>query len=208
MILRSRQYERKKPDRDATLCIIYCEGSKREPQYFRHFNELSPRLRIEVIKADDQGDNSPSGLFAQACSDIEDPDLGKYRLGKNDEVWFVIDTDDWRNHLTKLRELCLKRQNWYIAQSNPCFEVWLYYHVFSNDAANLALKNCAEWKQYVNSNIPGGFDSKKHPVLLATAIANAEAHFKSNDDGPLYGSTEMFTLGKMIHSMVKSEIDR
>ena len=59
MILRNRLYERKEPDRDATLCIIYCEGSKREPQYFKYFEGLSSRIILEVVKAESQGDNSP-----------------------------------------------------------------------------------------------------------------------------------------------------
>jgi len=63
MILRNRLYERKEPDRDATLCIIYCEGSKKEPQYFQYFKGLSSRIILEVVEADSQGDNSPSGLY-------------------------------------------------------------------------------------------------------------------------------------------------
>jgi hypothetical protein len=96
MILTNRLYERKEPDRDATLCIIYCEGSKREPQYFKYFEGLSSRIILEVVKAESQGDNSPSGLYEQACSDIEGsgPDsLVKYEVGEGDQVWFVIDTD-------------------------------------------------------------------------------------------------------------------
>jgi len=48
------------------------------------------------VKAESQGDNSPSGLYEQACSDIEGsgPDsLVKYEVGEGDQVWFVIDTD-------------------------------------------------------------------------------------------------------------------
>ncbi len=133
MILGNRLYERKEPDRDATLCIIYCEGSKREPQYFQYFEGLSSRIILEVVEADSHGDNSPSGLYQRACSDIEGSSPGslvKYEVGEGDQVWFVIDTDTWGSHIPNLRLGCAGKTNWHVAQSNPCFEVWLYYHLF------------------------------------------------------------------------------
>lgn len=74
MILRSRLYERKQPDRDATLFVIYCEGSRREPQYFKYFKEIRSRINLEVVEADSQGNNSPLGLYEHACSDIDGAD--------------------------------------------------------------------------------------------------------------------------------------
>jgi len=199
MILRNRLYERKEPDRDATLCIIYCEGSKREPQYFQYFKGLSSRIILEVVEADSQGDNSPSGLYQRACYDIEGsgPDsLVKYEVGEGDQVWFVIDTDDWDSHISQLRLGCEGKTNWHVAQSNPCFEVWLYYHLFAADAASVVLADCTAWKNHVNAMIPGGFDSRKHPIYIADAIANAQRHFNTAGVEVLYGSTEMFKLGK------------
>jgi len=145
MILGNRLYERKEPDRDATLCIIYCEGSKREPQYFQYFEGLSSRIILEVVEADSHGDNSPSGLYQRACSDIEGSSPGslvKYEVGEGDQVWFVIDTDTWGSHIPNLRLGCAGKTNWHVAQSNPCFEVWLYYHLFVDDAASVVLADC------------------------------------------------------------------
>jgi hypothetical protein len=210
MILRSRLYERKPPDRDATLFIIYCEGSRREPQYFKYFKDISSRINLEVVEADSQGNNSPPGLYGHACSDIDGANsdsLLKYELGKGDQVWFVIDTDEWGDRIPELRSQCKARENWFVAQSNPCFEVWLYYHVFSEFAGNVELNGCAEWKNHVNAGIPGGFDSRKHPILIADAIGHAEAHFHSTANGVLYGSTEVFRLGKEIYPMVASVIE-
>ncbi len=211
MILRNRLYERKEPDRDATLCIIYCEGSKREPQYFKYLEGLSSRIILEVVKAESQGDNSPSGLYEQACSDIEGsgPDsLVKYEVGEGDQVWFVIDTDTWGSHIPLLRLGCAGKANWHVAQSNPCFEVWLYYHLFVDDAASVVLADCIAWKNHVNALIPGGFDSRKHPIYIADAIANAQRYFRTAGEEVLYGSTEMFKLGKTIYPMIASAVER
>jgi len=209
MILRSRLYERKPPDRDATLFIIYCEGSKRESQYFKYFKEISSRINLEVVEADSQGNNSPLGLYEHACSDIDGTDSDspvKYDLGEGDQVWFAIDTDQWGNSILELRNRCEKRKNWLVAQSNPCFEVWLYYHFFSEFAGDIKLDGCLGWKDHVNARIPGGFDSRKHPLLIADAVVHAETHFQSIEKNVSYGSTEVFKLGKEIYPMVASAI--
>jgi len=102
---------------------------------------------------------------------------------EGDQGWFVIDTDSWDDSIPKLRSLCESRDNWLVAQSNSCFEVWLYYHVFNSFAGDIELNGCSEWKNFVTTPILGGFDSKKHPLLIADAIAHAEMHFRSTDQG-------------------------
>lgn len=63
-------------------------------------------------------------------------------------VWFVIDTDTWEREgkIALLRDFCKSNndhfpkeydevkpyQAWNVAQSNPCFEIWLYYHIYSD----------------------------------------------------------------------------
>lgn len=59
----------------------------------------------------------------------------KYTLdvSQHDNVWFVIDTDLWGSKITDLRNFCnsqnagLDNETWFVSQSNPCFEIWLYY---------------------------------------------------------------------------------
>ena len=208
----SRLFEKKQPDRDASLFIIYCEGSRREPKYFQYFEGISTRVRLEIINTDSQGNNSPAGLFEQARVDIEGDsheNPSKYELGSEDQVWFVIDTDMWDTHIVTLRKECMQRVNWNIAQSNPCFEVWLYYHFFSDDAHNIVLDGCGPWKMYVNEHVSGGFDSRKHPYLIADAIRHAELHFREQGEhGVAYGSTEVFKLGKALFPLVAVALEK
>jgi hypothetical protein len=209
MILKSRVYERKLPDRDATLFVIYCEGSRREHHYFRYFKEISSRINVEVIPADSQGNNSPLGLYEQACRDIDGVVSDtKYELVEGDQVWFVIDTDAWGEAIPELKSLCRNRIDWFVAESNPCFEVWLYYHVFSDAAGSIQLQGCSEWKNLVNARIPGGFDSRKHPMLIGDAILNASVNFRARGDEVLYGSTEVFKLGKAMYPLIASVVEK
>jgi hypothetical protein len=106
MILKNRLYERKDPFRDAKLFIIYCEGKRREPEYFSYFNEISSRIKLEIIPAEHRGDNSPTGLYEQACFDTldvgENPGK-KYDIDKDDQIWFVIDTDEWGQKIEEMK---------------------------------------------------------------------------------------------------------
>jgi hypothetical protein len=139
---------------------------------------------------------------------LENEVSAKYELDEGDQVWFVIDTDEWGSSIRELKDRCEPRLNWFVAQSNPCFEIWLYYHFFSQPAENEHLNTCAEWKKHVNQAIPGGFDSRKHPIHIKHATENAEKHFRLTDGYVSNGSTEMFKLAKQIYPPVESVIEK
>jgi len=209
MILKSRLFERQQPSRDASLFIIYCEGNRREPKYFEYFEGISSRVKLEIIEADSQGNNSPKGLLTQAKRDLEsnnEQKNPKYLLGDGDQVWFVIDTDTWGPQITLLRKQCETNPCWSVAQSNPCFEVWLYCHFFREKIG--ALNTCSEWKIFVTEQIPGGFDSRKHPLFIADAIVNAESMFVTDHQGPRSGSTEVYKLAKALYPLVAEEVEK
>ena len=214
MILTNKSYERRAPSRDAIIIIIYCEGNRREPDYFRYFHEISTQIKFEIVKANRSGNNSPMGLYEQAFEDLiktENNLKTKYEINESDQVWFVIDTDAWGNKITELRANCRKHSNWFIAQSNPCFEVWLYYHLRSEspcfDGVNIAKK----WKPFLNDEVfkaDGGFDSRKHPILIKEAIENAKKNFQFNADGEIeICSTEVYLLAESFYPFVKEIIE-
>lgn len=126
---------------------------------------------------------------------------------EGDQVWFVIDTDAWGEAIPELKSLCRSRPGWFVAESNPCFEVWLYYHVFSEAAWTIPLQGCSEWKNLVNARFPGGFDSRKHPVLIGDAIQNASVYFRAIGDEVLYGSTEVFKLSKAMYPLIAAVVE-
>lgn len=195
-------YEKKAPYRDAYFLIIICEGKNREPQYFRFFDGLSSR--VKVIALESEGANSPKGLLTKAA-DIElslelDPD--------KDRIWFVIDTDRWRNQLLEMRQECEKHPHWHVAQSNPCFEVWLYYHAKSELPGLDDISKCQNWKPHLPKIIKGGFNSDFHPVAIETAAQNAKSAFSCTGYFPDPGCTEVWRLAEEILSVVKKDLDR
>ncbi len=214
MILTNRLFKREPPTREAKSIYIFCEGAKREYQYFKYFKEMDSRINIEIYELHPHEDNSPIGLLniAKKCILVsKDNSKPKYSFFKNDEIWIVLDTDKDRDEsrkpqIEKIKSFCKRKNNWFVAQSNPCFEVWLYYHNSSEKSIFQNNEKCSEGKKLVNNSIAGGFDSRKHPLYLETATINAENNFTTINDIPDIGSTEVFKLSKSIYPLVKSKI--
>ena len=215
MILTNRLFVREAPSREAKSIYIFCEGVKREYQYFNYFKEMDSRINVEVYQLHPHEDNSPLGLLSIAKKCIiqsEDNPEPKYSFLENDEVWIVIDSDEDKKlsrkpQINKIKEFCEQKSGWFVAQSNPCFEVWLYYHLSSQKPVLKDSNNCSVWKRAVNGMIAGGFDSRKHPLYIKTAMTNAQNNFNTDDGFPTVGSTEVFMLSKSILPLLELKIN-
>ena len=201
---RNKIYERRAPTREGKLYFIFCEGAKRETTYFYFFNRIASQIIIQIAPID--GKNSPMGLYNNAFhslfSSIENPNPS-YSLNDDDEVWFIIDTDKWGDQINTLRENVSQHKNWFVGQSNPSFEVWLYYH-FRNQKPPNPIEN---WKEFLNTIVSGGFDNRKHPIHIERAIANAKNNYSSTNNIPNDVTTDLFMLGQKIITLVKEDID-
>lgn len=97
---------------------------------------------------------------------------------------------------------------WNVAQSNPCFEIWLYYHFYDKRPDNKEVEECNTFKEFVGKKINGGFNYDADQVRLSEAIENAEKIFKDSDNKLSIYSTEVYLLGKDILSFVRKELNR
>ena len=211
-LVRSRRYERQEPLRDSRKIYFYCEGNKREFDYFRFFCGLSSNVNIIPIPSKD-GKTDPEKLMEAAQEEfgINSDVSPKYTLdvSQHDNVWFVIDTDLWGSKITDLRNFCksqnagLNNETWYVSQSNPSFEIWLYYHKFSEKPVKNDVDKYSSIKEFVDAQIPGGFDSRKHPAMIEAAIQNAKATYEEENQVLKLYSTEVFKLGQVILPFVK-----
>lgn len=215
MILTNRLFDRNPPSREAKSIYIFCEGADREYQYFYYFMNIDSRIKIEIYRLDPHEDNSPLGLYKIALNSIIESEVNpnpKYSFQENDEVWIVLDTDKDKEDSRKaqietIRENISDKNDWFVVESNPCFEVWLFYHTHKTFKQFEGIENCKSWKQLVNESIKGGFDSRKHPIYIENATLNAETSFQLDDNNkPLIGSTEVYKLSKSILTIVKTKI--
>ncbi|HEY8935851.1 MAG TPA: RloB family protein [Cyclobacteriaceae bacterium] len=202
---RNKHYVRRDPNKEGKLYFIFCEGERRETTYFYFFNRIASQIIVQIVPIED-GRNSPMGLYRNACQNLiknEENPNPSYSLNEDDEVWFVIDTDQWGEEINELRQNTANHTNWFVAESNPCFEVWLYYH-FREQKPDQTVNN---WKTFLGETVKGGFNSGKHPVHIQQAIVNSEATFSMTDDKPDVSTTELFKVGKRIMPLVKEDID-
>src|SRR5690554_1445077 len=215
MILPLRSYERETPSRDAKSVFIFCEGKKREFQYFRYFRDLDSRINIKVYELNHNDDNSPKGLLeiANKCFPTNSENIeSEYSFVEGDEVWIVLDCDKDKREsrvpqIADIIKECSNKIGWYVAISNPCFEVWLYYHEFAKKPDVLSEKPIW-WKQLVATEIKGGFDSKRHPLLIKTARDNARNNYAVVGNTPEVGCTDVFKLADTILPLVKEKLDK
>lgn len=224
MITRRKDYTKHAPSKDARKIYIVCEGAETEKNYFNFFEGLSSNLELIVISPEEGTD--PLKLMALA-ERILLSDTGRYSLDfmQKDQIWFAIDTDSWEKEgkIHPLRDFCVHHndeiarkysemkpyQAWNVAQSNPCFEIWLYYHLYNTVPDETMVKESPSMKAFVDSLIMGGFDFQKDPARIEDAIKNTETNFSRQDNGnPTLFSTEQFLLGKEIFKFVGPEIKK
>ena len=199
---KNRSYKKGEPFRDARKFILICEG-ERESNYFNFFDKKSQKLIIKTIAPLDEyhGESAPNHLKNRASEYIE-----KYGWDEDfeDQLWFILDVDSWkRKSIEELYHLTQVTSNWFLAISNQCFEVWLYYHkskrkVFPNNSAHM--------KQLLNQQVKGGYNLEVYAPNIAIATDNAE-RIDNHKEGhfPDIGVTKLYLLGKEIVSLLQYE---
>ena len=94
-----------------------------------------------------------------------------------------------------------------MAQSNPSFEIWLYYHFYDASPDESAVNAAASFKEFVNASISGGFDYELDQARLNDAVVNSLSCWHEDPQGaPELFSTELHLLGRTIDGFVHDEL--
>jgi hypothetical protein len=210
MMRKKRGYKRESPIelvRDYKLFAIACEGGKREPDYFKLFRFLSKKIAVDIIEdvvSEDEAltlnpnKSAPKWVLDRAIKYIE-----KEGLSDEDELWFVMDIDRWS--VAQLREIssyCDQFPNWNIVLSNPCFEVWLYFHKKSDINLSSSI-SCNDFKNEISTFEKGGYHPLKFLPLLPIAIANAKnADADKNYFFPNLKVSKVYQLGESVIKII------
>ena len=107
--------------RDARLLVIATEGEKTEPRYFSILR--STKLQVRTI-ASEGGRSSPDHVL----SNLERFSR-EFQIGEDDQLWLAIDKDAWEERTLSNLAREVQSRGWYLALSNPCFELWLALHL-------------------------------------------------------------------------------
>lgn len=213
----SRNYRKSRPRLDPLKLYIICEGSKKEPDYFDYFQEYVSNLTLIPLGSAD-GKTDPEQLLRQA-EEVFGGDSGSYHLDyrQKDQVWFVIDTDLWAGKIETLRKYCKENNQttakvsgyeaWHVVQSNPCFEIWLYYHLCSEKPLEERVAAHKSFKDYLNQVNPGGFCIHPQAGLIEEAITNAKRYHTPGQQVDLY-TTEVYLLAEVMLPYIKRLLDK
>ncbi|MBN1755322.1 RloB domain-containing protein [bacterium] len=130
MELPRRKFTRKTGFRDAKLIVVASEGEQPERNYFDALRKKysKPNLHLEFQRERDLSLSAPRYVLEELNSFRR-----KYSLNKNDELWMIIDKDNWTDNELNYISRCCIQKNYNYAISNPCFELWLLLHITDVD---------------------------------------------------------------------------
>jgi len=193
--------------RDYKLFAIACEGGVREPAYFKLFSYMSRKVTVDVIEeviSDEematihQNRSAPKWVLDRAMRYVD-----KEGLSAEDELWFVLDKDRWSDEqLREIFQYCGQQPNWNIVISNPCFEVWLYFHKKENILISDS-ESCANFKKEISNFTKGGY----HPLDYIADINQAAINARKSDPDtshfmPIHKVTKVYMLAESIMTFV------
>jgi hypothetical protein len=193
--------------RDYKLFAIACEGSKREPDYFKVLRYLSNKIAVDVIEeivseeealSINPNKSAPKWVLDRAVRYIE-----KEGLNNEDDLWIVMDVDRWSEvQLREVASYCDKFPNWNIVISNPCFEVWLYFHKEADINISKSI-SCNDFKTEISTLEKGGYDPIKFLHFFNDAIFNAKnSDSDKNHFIPKLKETKVYQLGEAILEVI------
>ena len=115
--------------RDIRKIFVVVSEGKTEKIYFDDLAADSrfdkPSVHVEAIQS---ADSSPNHVLA-SLTEFNN----KYELGDNDELWLLIDRDQWKDSmLSRVTQEALQK-GFCVADSNPAIELWLLFHHRSLD---------------------------------------------------------------------------
>jgi len=134
------------------VIVLSMEGTETEPIYFSEFHPgRDGGFRLKLL-GNPNHKSRPLDVL-QRLLDYE----RRERPGPNTEYWAVIDRDAWsEDELDEVSREIAKRENYHLALSNPCFELWLWLHLKPNrpfsDRHDCQRCLCREWPEFAKGN--------------------------------------------------------
>lgn len=203
------------------LYILSYEGTTSEKKYFedfRHSELFNDSGLIELISLKRPKDKGSDPFSVKKLLQVAKKEYG---FKPSDEFWLIFDRDDWETiHKLNFDELvveCKKEENFYLAMSNPCFEIWLVLHLkdiaeYTDDERRLIFENAkiSNTKNHIDvvlSNLQGrGYNKRPNPniyiPLTSIAIERAKKLDYLAEEYPKNLGSHLY---KLIEILIKEE---
>jgi len=204
----SSKYKRKQKIRDPKRVFIFCEDSKKEPQYYEEYSEYYriDQAKVTIVRRANSTLSSPSHIVNEIRDYKKDLRKKYGQLVSRFEFWMVVDFDKWGGNLQEAISAC-HNNKFKTAISKPCFEIWLLLHyddLAKTNGRTLTSKKSINTK-LIKYNLSG--DNKKDYFgRTKEAIENAK-RLDDNKEGAVTNGvgTKVFLLIEELNKLI---IDR
>ena len=194
MAKKRRPFKRLKPYRSyRKIFLIATEGTRTEPIYFDMFNSRQATIHVKILSTK-KHDSSPPQVLQLAEGFVKEKGLNK-----KDEVWLVIDRDQWTEEQLRGVLRGCQGASFNLAVSNPQFEYWLLLH-FEDGSGVTRSRDCT---QRLRRHLPhfekSHLEVQKVEPGIPDAISRAEA--KDNrpcEDWPRTNGSTVYRLAKRL----------
>ncbi|MFA6677495.1 MAG: RloB family protein [Bacteroidales bacterium] len=196
---------------DDSLCLIVSGGESREKEYFKLILEnkyLFPKIKFEFVT----GTDVIHRMIRTSKDYIKKIKNYQGYILSNDVFAILTDVDSFTKDIIEAIPIC-KKQKIDLIISNPCFEIWLYYHYFKEEPIDFCPsceeKTSHEFKTYLHTKVKGGVKPEKDIFMMNKAIENSLNNYKeSRDSFPKPYATQMHLLMKRIEPYIKDGLEK
>jgi hypothetical protein len=186
--------------RTKKLFLIASEGAETEPRYFEELKPIVASrdaiIRVKLV-ANPNHKSHPKEVLSRLSQAAN-----KDGVKAGDELWLVIDRDAWSE--ADLNEVCkiANEKGYFVALSNPCFELWLFLHLHNNrsfaDRDQCQREFGVICKSYGTKG-KSGYDAKALMTEIEKAIQRARAiDTQPNVPWPKAQATRVYLLAEKL----------
>ena len=115
--------------------LVVCGGKVTEPAYLGHLNSQlrTSGVRVEVARSGKDPETLVREAIKHRATELRQAQAADDPGNVYDEVWVMFDVDDFADGVPRALELA-HRNRIRCALSNPCFEIWLVWHIADANA--------------------------------------------------------------------------
>ena len=210
-------YTKGEPLVETTIIFILSGGEEREKNYFKPLKSDNQIHNVKIAFRSKEGQGlKPYELLSIASDFVKNQkfiteDEICYNIEEGDVIYLIQDVDEFeaelKNHLKANYDK--SKLQWII--SNPCFEIWLFYHYNNNpsvlkECLNKSTRDRSNWlKENLHVIIPGGVKTTKAFHSSDIAIVNSRTNYSEQDNFPDIFSTQMHIVAEKIINSLKEE---
>ena len=203
------QSEYRKDDASVSTSILFVlsGGEEREKAYLKPID--SAKKIVVAFKSKRNQGLKPKELDEIAQQIIKnhlfETETQTYHFENDDSLYILQDVDEFERDIQLiLKDKVSKQIQWLI--SNPCFEMWLYYHYIDDEPKSLlsdmevlTTAQRSQWlKHKLNYLVPGGINPTKALEHLQEAIDRSRRYYAEENAIPLLYATQMDKLAERI----------